>query len=110
MVGRNTNEAVSTINVSTIGGANRALTIIDRAVASILKNRGQLGALQNRLEFNLSRANTSAMQARTAQTNIETTNFASESANLARSQIVQSAFVNVLAQANANSSNVLGLL
>ena len=93
-----------------VGGANRALTIIDRAVASVLKSRGQLGALQNRLESTINNLSTTSENLSASRSRILDADFASETAQLSRNQIIQQAGVSILAQANQQPQVALALL
>lgn len=101
---------VKDINISTQDGAAAALNSIDEALKSISINRAELGAVQNRLEAtinNLSSANTNTMAARSR---IQDADFASETTNLARGQILTQAAQAMLAQANQSQQGVLQLL
>ena len=80
--------------------ANNAITIVDRALEQLSADRSTYGALLNRLESttrNLANISENASQARSR---IMDADFATESANLARGQVLQQAGVAILAQAN----------
>ena len=101
---------VKDIDISTQEGATAAMAAIDQALKSISINRAELGAVQNRLEStinNLTSANTN-MEA--ARSRIQDADFAAETTNLARSQILSQAAQAMLAQANQSSEGVLQLL
>jgi len=110
IVGPNELDVVSTIDISTRSGANRALVILDHAQEAIIQSRGKLAGLENRLEFTVSRLNEMAKNSYIARGKVVDADFAQESADLAKNNIVQTAFSNVLAQANQDSFRVLQLL
>ena len=110
LVSATNTEVVRTIDISTREGANRALVILERAVEQTLLMRGRMGALENRLEFTVSRLNTQAQGAHAARNKVVDLDFATEVSKLARSQILQKAFTNVLAQANTGPQRVMQLL
>lgn len=101
---------LSSISVATTDGAASALDSIDNALEYISAQRGDLGALENRLNHtvnNLSNVieNTSASRSR-----IQDADYAVEAANLAKLQVMQQAGTAMLAQANAQAQVVLSLL
>lgn len=101
---------VKDIDISTQQGAVEALNSIDEALRSVSINRAELGAIQNRLEAtinNLTSANTNTVAARSR---IQDADFAVETTQLARSQILQQAAQAMLAQANQSQQGVLQLL
>ena len=110
IIGPNELDVLSTVDISTRRGANHALVILDRVQESVLSARGQLGGLENRLEFTVSRLNEATKNAYIAKGKVVDADIAKESANLTKNQIVQTAFSNVLAQANNESYKVLQLL
>ncbi|MBE0471598.1 MAG: flagellin [Methyloprofundus sp.] len=98
------------LDVTTVNNAKVAVDSIDVALGTISEYRSQIGALQNRMEYtisNLSNVNENMNAARSA---IEDADFARESSNLARTQVLQQAGMSMLSQANQNSQNVLSLL
>lgn len=98
------------LSIATQAGAAVALTAIDAALDRVALNRGDLGAVQNRLEAavnNLESVSTNLSQARSR---IEDTDFSVETTNLAKSQILSQAATAMLAQANQSQQNVLALL
>jgi flagellin len=101
---------VLTANVATRDGANQALLIMDRALKQVTKDRAELGAIQNRLDSTISNLTTVSENATGARSRILDADFALESAQLARNQILQQAGTSILAQANASSQQVLSLL
>ncbi len=103
-------QAVSAINISTTAGANSALATIDAALTSINSNRASLGAVQNRFASTISNLQTTSENLSAARSRIQDTDFASETANLTRGQILQQAGTAILAQANSLPNGVLALL
>jgi flagellin len=101
---------VKDISIATQSGAEAALGSIDEALRAISINRAELGAVQNRLEAtinNLSSANANTVASRSR---IQDADFAAETTNLARSQILTQAAQAMLAQANQSQQGVLQLL
>jgi flagellin len=91
-------------------GANNALQVIDSALANITSSRASLGALQNRFTTTISSLQTTSENLSSARSRIQDTDFAAETANLTRGQILQQAGTAMLAQANALPNSVLSLL
>jgi len=101
---------VKDINITSQEGATAALGSIDEALKSISINRAELGAVQNRLEAtinNLTSTNTNIMASRSR---IQDADFAAETTNLARNQILTQAAQAMLAQANQSQQGVMSLL
>ena len=104
------NNSVSSIDISTVEGANAAIDIADGALARIDSIRADLGAIQNRFGSTVANLNTAVENFSAARSRIQDTDFASETANLTRTQILQQAGVAMLAQANSLPQLVLSLL
>ena len=104
------NLQVDDVDISTVTGANQALQIIDAALADVNSQRADLGAIQNRFESVISNLANVSENSSAARSRIQDADFAQETANLARAQILQQAGISVLAQANAQPQNVLALL
>jgi flagellin len=102
--------SVSTINIGTVSGSNAALAIIDAALANINTIRGGLGALQNRFTSTIANLQTATTNLTASRSRIQDADFASETTNLSRSQVLQQAGTAMLAQANALPNQVLALL
>ncbi|MDP2025193.1 flagellin [Sulfuriferula sp.] len=105
-----TGTAISAIDVSTVSGAQTALTAIDAALASVNTSRASLGAYQNRFSSVVASLQTTAENLTASRSRIQDTDFAAETANLTRGQILQQAGTAMLAQANALPNGVLALL
>ena len=102
--------AISAIDISSVTGANTAISLIDGALAQVSTVRGALGALQNRFESTVASLSSTSINLTAARSRIMDTDFASETASLTRNQILQQAGVAMLAQANALPNTVLSLL
>lgn len=102
--------SVSSLDISTVAGAQKAIGIIDNALETINSTRGDLGAAANRLDFTVSNLSNVAENVSEARSRIQDADFAQESANLSRAQVLQQAGTAMLAQANAAPQQVLSLL
>jgi len=118
-VGADAGDTIITASVSaaTIAGAvtsassaSAALTAIDAALTAANTGRATLGAIQNRFESVVSNLNVSVENQSAAKSRIMDADFAAETANLTRGQILQQAGTAMLAQANSLPNNVLSLL
>ena len=98
------------VDVSTAAGANNALGIIDAAIAQVDKSRASLGAINSRLDSVVSNLMNVSENSSAARSRIMDADFAAETAQLAKTQILQQAGISVLAQANAQPQNILALL
>ena len=103
-------ELVSAIDISSQAGAQSALVVVDAALQSINGFRADLGAIQNRFDATITNLQTTSENLSAARSRIRDTDFAAETANLTRAQILQQAGTAMLAQANAAPQNVLSLL
>ena len=101
---------MSALDISTVGGANAAISSVDAALSNINGSRADLGAIQNRFESVVTSLQTTSENLDASRSRIRDADFAQETANLARAQILQQAGISVLAQANAQPQNVLALL
>lgn len=101
---------VDAVDVSTVAGANKAIGIIDKALEQVSEVRGDLGAVNNRLDFTINNLSNVSENVAAARSRIEDADFAQESANLSRAQVLQQAGTAMLAQANAAPQQVLSLL
>ena len=108
--GAGTGSSISSIDISTAAGAQKAIGVIDNALDTINETRGELGAVNNRLDFTVSNLSNVAENASAARSQILDADFAAESANLSRAQVLQQAGSAMLAQANAAPQQVLSLL
>lgn len=102
--------AVSSIDISTVSGSTRALKVIDSALAAVDGQRARFGALQSRFESAMSNLASSNENLSAARSRIQDADFASETANLSRAQILQQAGTAMVAQANQLPQGVLALM
>lgn len=100
----------STVNVSDAANASAALSALGTALDTVNKSRATFGALQNRFEAVISNLQGYAENLTAARSRIQDADFAAETANLTRSQILQQAGVSILAQANTLPQSALSLL
>lgn len=101
---------LSTVDISTVDGSNSAISILDAAIAQVDTQRASLGASQNRFSATIDNLNTSAQNLTAARSRILDADFAAETANLSRGQVLQQAGVAILSQANSLPQQVLSLL
>ncbi|MCD1607972.1 flagellin [Stutzerimonas kunmingensis] len=102
--------SVADIDISSQEGAQNAVSVIDSAIASIDKNRASLGAIQNRFENTIANLQNISENVSAARGRIQDTDYAAETANLSKNQILQQAGTAILAQANQLPQAVLSLL
>ncbi|MEG0885475.1 MAG: flagellin, partial [Janthinobacterium sp.] len=102
--------SVSTLDVTTFDGAQLALKIADAALATVNGQRAQYGALQSRFSSAISNLQSTTENLSASRSRIVDTDFASETANMTRGQILQQAGTAMLAQANSLPNGVLSLL
>ncbi|WP_339584271.1 flagellin [Aquabacterium sp. G14] len=102
--------AVSALDISNVAGANEALTSIDAALTAINSSRAELGAVQNRFSTTIDNLQTMSENLTASRSRIMDADFAQETANLSRAQILQQAGTAMVAQANQLPQNVLKLL
>ncbi|MDH2039183.1 flagellin, partial [Stenotrophomonas maltophilia] len=90
----------SNLDVSTVKGAQQAMEIVDKALGAINSTRADLGAVQNRFTSVVANLQTSSENLSASRSRIKDTDFAKETAELTRTQILQQAGTAMLAQAN----------
>lgn len=103
-------QSISSISIDTAANASKALKVIDNALNTVNDIRSQLGAVNNRLDFTVSNLMNVSENTSAARSRITDADFAAESANLSRSQVLAQASQAMLAQANAKPQQVLSLL
>ena len=101
---------VSTLDLSTVSGAQSALSTLDKAINTVTDSRASMGAYQNRLSATISNLETTSMNLQASRSRILDTDYAKETTNLAKSQLITQAATAMLAQANQSSQSVLALL
>ncbi len=97
-------------DISVADNAVIAIQSIDNALLEVSNYRGDLGATSNRLMHTVDNLMNRVENTSSARSQIEDADFASESANLAKSQVLQQAGTAMLAQANATGQSVMSLL
>jgi len=102
--------AIASISIDTVAGAQKAIGVIDKALATINDARSQLGAINNRLDFTMSNLANISEKTSASRSRIVDADFAAETAALSRAQVLQQAATAMLAQANARPEQVLSLL
>ena len=98
------------VDLSTSAGSIAALSVLDKAINTVTDSRASMGAYQNRLTASISNLEVTSMNLQASRSRILDTDYAKETTNLAKSQIIQQAATAMLAQANQSSQSVLSLL
>ena len=102
--------SLAQVTVATSEGALAALDSIDAALSFILEQRGMVGALENRLSHTISNLSNVVLNTEAAKGRIVDADFAAETGNLTKNQILQQAATSMLAQANQAKQGILALL
>ena len=102
--------AVSDDNLQTVAAAQAAITALDTAIATVSSERGKLGAVSNRLSSTMTNLDQVSVNLTASKGRIQDADFAAETGNLAKNQILQQAATAMIAQANASKSSVLTLV
>jgi flagellin len=110
LYGVNNTNSVDSVDISSRSGAVQALDTIDLALENVSSERAKLGALQNRLESTINNLSTTSENLSASRSRILDADFAQETAQLSRNQIIQQAGVSILAQANQQPQVALALL
>jgi flagellin len=98
------------VDLSTATGSQAALSVLDKAINLVTDTRASMGAYQNRLTASVANLETTSMNLQASRSRILDTDYAKETTNLAKSQIIQQAATAMLAQANQSAQSVLALL
>ncbi|WP_028211999.1 flagellin [Paraburkholderia mimosarum] len=101
---------VASVDISTASGASMAMESIDNALTTLNNLQATLGAAQNRFTAIGTTQQAQSTDLSTAQSSIQDANFAAETANLSKAQVLQQAGISVLAQANSQPQQILKLL
>ena len=96
--------------VDTASDAQNAIASIDQAIQDVATARGSLGAVSNRLGSTMSNLDQIAVNLTASQGRVQDADFAQETGNLAKNQILQQAATAMVAQANASKSTILALV
>jgi flagellin len=102
--------ATSALDITSSATSVSAITAIDTAIQTVNSQRASLGAVSNRLDSTVSNLTNISNNLQAGRGRIEDADFAAETTNLAKTQILQQASTAMLAQANAAKQNVLSLL
>ena len=105
-----TGTSLSNIDISTVAGANTALASVDSALSAVSTSRAALGAIQNRFSSTIDNLHTTSENLSASRSRIQDADFAMETANLSRAQVLQQAGTAMIAQANQLPQQVLALL
>ncbi len=105
-----TDQFTKDLDISSFTGSQQAIEIVDKALTAVNSARADMGAVQNRFTSTIANLATSSENISASRGRIVDADFASETANLSRSQILQQAGTAMLAQANALPQQVLSLL
>lgn len=103
-------QKVASLDISTVKGATQALRTVDQALDAVSSQRAKFGALQSRFEYTVANLSTTIENTTSARSRIQDTDFASETANMTKAQVLQQAGTAMLAQANSLPQSVLTLL
>ena len=104
------NDADTPITISTQSDAQTRIATIDNAIKLVSNSRAELGAVSNRLTSTINNIDQISVNLDASKGRIQDADFAAETSNLAKSQILQQAATAMLAQANASKQNVLALV
>ena len=106
----NSSQAVATTGITTSPDASVSLQVIDRAITEINLHRATYGAVMNRLEYAIDNLTNVSENAMASRSRIEDADYAAETSELARTQIIQQAGTAMLAQANQQAKIVMDIL
>jgi flagellin len=101
---------ITNVDLGTQAGAANAVNILDTAINQISSSQAKLGAIQNRLQYNIDNLSKATMLTQTAKGRIMDADFAAETSELSKQQILSQAATSMLAQANQSKQSVLALL
>ncbi|MGR2768066.1 flagellin [Photobacterium ganghwense] len=105
-----TTESVASIDVSTVAGAQNAVDILDAALADVDSQRADLGSFQNRMNHTINNLANINENVTASNSRIKDVDFAKETTEMTKSQILQQASTSILAQAKMNPQAALSLL
>ncbi|CDT07983.1 MULTISPECIES: flagellin [Vibrio] len=109
-IGAGKDVTVNDIDVTSVAGANEAVSIIDGALKSVDSQRASLGAFQNRFDHAISNLDNINENVNASKSRIKDTDYAKETTAMTKSQILQQASTSILAQAKQSPSAALSLL
>ncbi|MBS0398528.1 MAG: flagellin, partial [Proteobacteria bacterium] len=103
-------QTLANSNVLTVAAANATIAAVDSALTTVSGFQSQLGAIQNRFSSTVSNLQAVTQNLQASRSTILDADFAAETANLTKAQVLQQAGISVLAQANAAPQSILKLL
>ena len=106
----NTDTTLGGVSVTTLANATSSLAQIDAAISKVSNFRSSFGAVENRIDAKINNLTTLKVNTQAAQSRIEDADFAAETSNMTKSQILSQAATSMLAQANSSKQNLLALL
>jgi Flagellin and related hook-associated proteins len=109
-VAAGTTSTLTNLDISTFSGAQKALEIVDKALTAVNSSRADMGAVQNRFTSTIANLSSTSENLSASRSRIRDTDYAKETAELTRTQILQQAGTAMLAQAKSVPQNVLSLL
>ena len=98
------------LDVGSLANATASIQLIDNAINKVSSFRSSFGAVENRIDASISNLTTLKVNTESAQSRIADADFANETSNLTKAQILSQAATSMLAQANASKQNLLSLL
>lgn len=101
---------LSTADITNITNAQNAIDSVSTAIETVLSKKGELGAINNRLEYTVANLNNIIENVSSARSRVMDADFAVETANMTKAMVLQQAGISVLAQANQSPQQVLALL
>jgi flagellin len=101
---------IDKVDVSTVAGSSQALVAIDAAINTVSAAQAKSGAINNRLDSIITNLTEGSKNMQASRSRILDTDYATETTNLAKQQIIQQAATAMLAQANQSSQSILSLL
>ena len=102
--------SLSGLNISSANSATKAISVIDQAIETVSSYRSKLGAMENRLNNTVNNLSNIVTNTQASRSRIQDTDYASETTQLAKAQIISQAATAMLAQANQQPQSVLSLL
>ncbi|MBB1117958.1 flagellin [Stenotrophomonas sp. W1S232] len=108
--GTDATEKVSDLDITTFAGAQKAMQIADSALGQVNSARAEMGAIQNRFSSTIANLSSTSENLSASRSRIRDTDYAKETAELTRTQILQQAGTAMLSQANSSTQSVLSLL
>jgi flagellin len=97
-------------NVKSAGAASKAVSLLNAKLSQVQRARATWGAIMNRLDYTINNLQTVLTNTQASRSRIQDTDYAKESANLARTQVLQQAGMAMLTQSNQSSQSILSLL